>query len=97
MGHFLKRHTMRSWLIIVYMRRTKSMRVINKALKKKGRASLSQRSLAKSNFVEKTLQTAHEGEKISQMSRLTFHLTLLRLLRFILNCNLDIQFSELYL
>ena len=88
---------MSSWLIIVYMRRTKSMRVINKALKKKGRASLSQRPLAKSNFVEKTLQTAHEGEKISQMSRLTFHLTLLRLLRFILRCNLDIQFSELYL
>ena len=90
-------HTMRSWLIIVYTRRTKSMRVIIKAPKKKGRASFSQRTLAKSNFAEKTLQTAHEGEKISQMSRLTFHLTLLRLLRFILRCNLDTQFSELYL
>ena len=39
------------------------MRVINKALNKRGRASFSQRPLAKSNFAEKTLQTAHEGEK----------------------------------
>ena len=90
-------HIMRSWLIIVYTRRKKSVRVIIKAPKKKGRASFSQRPLAKRNFAEKTLQTAHEGEKISQMSRLTFHLTLLRLLRFILRCNLDKQFSELYL
>ena len=34
--------------------------------------------MAKSNFVKKTLETAQECEKIPQMRRLTFHLTLLR-------------------
>ena len=49
------------------------MRVMNK---KRRETSLSYRSLTKSNFLKKNLQTAQEGEKTPHMSQLTFHLTL---------------------